>query len=133
MTNLKLASSKITKIEAERKPNFNGKIEITTNIKINSIEKIKEVKEAAKLSYAFEVDYGELGKIAIEGILFLSGDAKTIKTLLKTQKDKEFDSQEYMAVTNVILQKASIKAFELEEELGLPIHVKLPTLSPKNK
>jgi len=81
MTNLKLASSKITKIEAERKPNSDGKIKITTNIKINSIEKIKEAKEVTKLSYVFEVSYGELGKITIEGILFLSGDAKTIKNL----------------------------------------------------
>ena len=131
MTNLKLAGSRITKIEAERKPEFAGKLELKTNIKIDTIEKVKDSKEAIKLGYTFEVDYVELGKISIEGILFLSGSSKDIKDLLKIQKDKNYNSEEYVAITNLIIQKASIKAFELEEELGLPIHIKLPSLSIK--
>ena len=131
MTNLKLAGSRITKLSAERKPDFSGKLEMKTNIKINSIEKVKEAKDTVKLTYTFEVEYVELGGISIEGLLFLSGDAKSIKELLKVQKDKKYDSPEYIGITNLIIQKASIKAFELEEELGLPIHIKLPTLSIK--
>lgn len=130
--NLKLVNSRLTKINAERNSDFNGKLEIKTNIKINSIDKIKEAKEILKLSYNFEIDYSKLGKILIEGILFLSGDTKTIKELLKAQKDKNYNTPEYTAITNLIIQKASIKAFEVEEELGLPIHIKLPTLSIKN-
>ena len=133
MTNLKLIGSKLTKINAEKNPEFNGKVEMKTNVKINSLEKIKESKDTLKLSYIFEVEYVELGKILIEGDLFLSGDPKTIKDLLKTQKSKELDNPEYVAITNLIIQKASIKAFELEEELGLPIHIRLPTLSVKKK
>ena len=130
--NLKLVGSKLIKVNAERNPEFNGKLEIKTNIKINSLEKIKEAKDTLKLSYNFEINYSELGKILIEGYLFLSGDPKVAKQLLKIQKDKEYNSPEYIAITNLIIQKASIKAFELEEELGLPIHIKLPTLSVKN-
>ena len=130
--NLKLVGSKLIKVNAERNPEFNGKLEIKTNIKINSLEKIKEAKDTLKLSYNFEINYSELGKILIEGYLFLSGDPKVTKQLLKIQKDKEYNSPEYIAITNLIIQKASIKAFELEEELGLPIHIKLPTLSVKN-
>jgi len=37
----------------------------------------------------------------------------------------------YIKISNFIIKKASIKAFELEEELGLPIHIKLPTLNIK--
>ena len=131
MTNLKLVGSKLTKVSAERNQNFSGKLELKTNIKINSIEKIKEAKDTAKLSYLFEVDYVELGKILVEGDIFLSGDMKSIKDLLKLQKEKKIDTPEHIAITNLIIQKASIKAFELEEELGLPIHIKLPTLSLK--
>ena len=133
MMNLKLVGSKFTKINAERNPEFNGKLEIKTNIKNISLENNKETKDILKLIYNFEIDYNELGKILIEGLLFLSSDSKTIKELLKIQKDKKYKSPEYITITNLIIQKASIKAFELEEELGLPIHIKLPTLSVKNQ
>jgi len=131
MTSLKLVGAKLTKVSAERNQKFSGKLEIKTNIKIISLEKIKEAKDTLKLSYSFEVDYVELGKIEVEGDIFLSGDQKIIKDLLKVQKEKKFDTPESIGLTNLIVQKASIKAFELEEELGLPIHIKLPTLSLK--
>lgn len=131
MTNLKLVGSRITKIQAERKPEFSGKLEMKTNIKINSLEKTKEAKDTIKLTYTFEINYLELGEVSIEGILFLSSDSKSIKELLKIHKDKKYESPEYLEITNLIIRKASIKAFELEEELGLPIHIKLPTLSIK--
>ena len=133
MTNLRLTGAKLTKINAERNPEFSGKLEIKTNIKVNSLEKIKDTKDTIKVLYDFEIDYGELGKILIEGILFLSSDAKTIKELLKIQKDKKYNSPEYITITNLIIQKASIKAFEIEEELSLPIHIKLPALSVKDQ
>lgn len=133
MINLKLVGSKLSKVSAERTPEFNGKIDMKTNVKIDSMEKIKEPKDTVKLSYSFEVNYGDLGKVEISGNLFLTGDTKAVRDLLKIQKDKDFESQEYLAITNLIIQKASIKAFELEEELGLPIHIKLPSLSLKKK
>ncbi len=129
MVDLKLIGSKLTKIKAEKNNNFNGKVEIKTNIKINSIEKIE--KETLKLSYGFEINYGELGKISIAGEIYLSGNKESFKKLLESQKEKEYNSPEYIAITNLIIQKASIKSFELEEELGLPIHIRLPTLSFK--
>jgi len=131
MENLRLIGSKINKINAERNPEFNGKIELKTNINIISLEKLKQEKEVLKLSYIFEINYGDLGNISINGELFLKGDQKIIKNLLKIQKNKEYNSPEYILITNLIIQKASIKAFELEEELNLPIHIKLPTLSIK--
>lgn len=132
MADLKLVASKFLKIEAERDPEFSGKIEVKTNIKIDSIEKIEKTKDAIKVSYNFEVIYTELGKISIKGTLFLSGDSKSVQKILEHQKNKAYEAPEYMLITNLIIQKASIRAFELEEELGLPIHVKLPSLSIKN-
>ena len=131
MTNLKLIGSKFLKVNAERKPDFSGTLDIKTNIKIDTLEKIKDSKDALKLGYTFEVNYGDLGEVEVRGLLFLSGDSKIIKDLLKLQKDKKYDSPEFVAISNLIIQKASIKALELEEVLGLPIHMKLPTLSVK--
>lgn len=132
MINLKLIGSRLSKVSAERNPDFSGKLSMKTNVKIKDMEKIKDPKDTIKLNYSFEVDYGELGKIDILGNLFLTGDtSKAVKDLLKLHKDKNYETEEYIAITNLIIQKASIKAFELEEELGLPIHIKLPTLTFK--
>ena len=130
---MKLIGSNFTKINAERNPNFDGKLEVKTDIKIKDLDRVKESKEAIKIEYTFNIDYSDLGKISIEGILFLSSDAKKIKELIKLQKEKNFNTPEYIAITNLIIQKSSIKAFELEEELGLPIHIKLPTVNLQEK
>ena len=131
MENIKLVGSKFTKLDAERKQNFTGKLTLNTNIKIKKLEKTEELKDTLKISYSFEVDYGDLGGITIEGILFISTNSKLIKDLLKSWNNKKFDTPEHIQITNLIIQKASIKAFELEEELGLPIHIRLPTLGAK--
>lgn len=132
MTNIKIINTKFLDIEAKRNPEFSGKIKLKTNIQINLLEKTKDSKDILKIIYLFEIDYGELGKVKLKGELFLLSDAKTIKTILKNKENKQYNTPEYIEITNLIIQRASIKAFELEEELGLPIHIKLPTLSIKN-
>ncbi len=131
MANMKLIGAKFTKVNAERNPDFSGKLSMDTNIKITELDRVKDSKDAVKISYLFGIDYGELGKISIEGSLFVTTDSKTVKELIKLWKDKKVDTPEMIAITNLIIQKASIRAFELEEELGLPIHIKLPSLSIK--
>lgn len=131
MIDLKLIGSRIIKLTAERNPDFSGKLKINSNVKINSIEKIKEAKGSLKVSYNFKIDYLELGEISIDGSIFLSTEPKKIKEILKNFGDKKFDTPENITITNLILQKASIRAFEIEEELGLPIHIKLPSISIK--
>jgi len=133
MANIKLVGSRLTKISAERNPDFSGDLSLKTNIAIKSINKMKEPKDTAEVIYLFEVDYNELGKVSIEGKLFISAEPKTLKVVQKAFDDKDAQSDEYMAITNLILQKSSIKAFQLEDELGLPIHIKLPTLNVKKE
>ena len=131
MANIKLVGSRFIKITAERNHDFSGKLEMSTNIQLKEVETIKDSKETIKVTYLFEIDYKELGKISIEGTLFLSSDTKTVKELLKNQKDKVYETPTHIAITNLIIQKASVKAIELEDELMLPIHIKLPSLSIK--
>lgn len=133
MADLKLIGSKFTKLVAERKPNFSGKLSINTNIKIKEIGKVEDLKDSLKISYEFEVDYSDLGNLILEGEIFISSNSKIIKELLKSWSEKKFETPEHIQISNFIIQKASIKAFELEDELGLPIHIRLPTFSAKKE
>ena len=131
---ISLLAAKLTKVEGTRNPDFSGKLSMTSNIKIKEIEKHKAPaakNEALKVSYVFTIDYSDLGKVEIEGILYLGAENKVIKEILKTYEAKKFDTPELLTIMNLIVQKASIRAFEIEEELQLPIHIKLPSLSAK--
>lgn len=133
---MKLLGSKITKINAERNLDFDGKLELNTNINIKSIEKFQPDKvdiESLKVNAIFEVQYSELGKISIEGQLYLSTNSENVEEIIENFKANKYDTPEQMAIMNIIIQKFSIKAFELEEELGLPIHIRLPTLQQKKE
>ncbi len=128
---IKLINSNFLKIEAERNPDFSGKLKLKTNINIKSVEKLEKSKDILKVSYIYEINYLDLGKIIITGNLFLKGDGKTIKNIIKKQEEKDYNSEETILIMNLIIQKASLRALQIEEELGLPIHIKLPSLSTK--
>ena len=128
--------SKIIKVNGEINPDFSGKLELSSNIKITSIEKFTHetsTVESIKITSLFEIDYGDLGKVQIEGILFVGAETTKIDEIIKNFDDKKFDTPEQISIMNLIMQKFSIKAFELEEELGLPIHIKLPSLQAKQE
>jgi hypothetical protein len=133
MADLKLMGSRLIQISGKRKPEFDGKLAIDTNIKITNIEQMKDSKEAIKVEYDFNIDYGDLGSIELKGMLFFHTSSKSIKNLTKSWKEKKFDSAEHVKITNVIIQKATVKALEIEEELGLPMHIRLPSIKPKEE
>lgn len=132
---MKLLTLKYVKIDAQRDIEYSGKIEVKQNIKIKSIEKYKSInsrEESVKVIYNFEVNYGDLGHVIIEGLMFLSMDTKTQKNLIKNYENKKMDEIENITLMNIIIQKTSIKAIELEEEMSLPIHIKLPSIQLKD-
>lgn len=123
--------SRVTKLSGERNENFDGELKVTTNLSIISTEMVKDAKDILKIYYKFEADYGELGKVSVEGALFISSDPKTLKDIQKNSKAQKMNESNQLLIANLILQKASLRCFEIEEELGLPIHVKLPSLKLK--
>ena len=132
---IKLLASKITSILAQRDPTFNGKIELNQNIKIKKIEKfaLKVQKDSLKVNYIYDIDYKKLGKISIEGILYLDVEQKIMKEIIKDWKENKKNEERQLEIINIIIQKASIKAIELEDQLGLPIHFRLPFLKRKKE
>jgi|SRR3989338_10175315 len=131
-SNINLIGSNITKMHGERNLDFSGNVTINSNIQINSIEKLEDSKNSLKISYLLKIDYINLGNIEIGGNLYIQTNEDTLKKILNDKKNKKLNSKEHIQITNLILQRASIKAFEFETDLGLPLHIKLPTLEIKD-
>ena len=130
---IKLASFHYLKVSGERKEDFSGELKITPNINIKSIEKFDSDKKQGKqdilkVEFGFEVNYSDLGKVSLEGLLFLIVDSKTLKEAVEGWKAKKLDSEIHSVILNTIMQKASLKSIELEEEVGLPCHIQIPRL-----
>jgi hypothetical protein len=131
---MRLVGSEFTKIGVERNPEFKGKLSVNSDIGLVLIEKFKPEsakQETLKIVFKYSIDYAELGNVTIEGRLYILADTKTQKEILKGWKDKKMDTPEHLTIMNMIMQRSTIKALELEEELGLPIHIKLPVLQSK--
>jgi len=125
---IKLAGFKYNKISAERQEGFKGELKIAPGINIKNIEKSESSKEILSIEFIFSIDYNGLGKIDLDGKLFLAVDSKTMKETVEGWKNKKLDNEINLIILNIIMQKASLKALELEEELNLPPHVQLPRL-----
>lgn len=131
VSDIKLGAFKFLKVFAERSEDFKGELKITPNIHIKSVDKHTSdlnKQESLKVDFKFDVDYSGLGKISLEGLLYLIMDAKTLKETISTWKDKKLNDEVKSIILNLIMHKSSVRAMELEEELNLPLHVQLPRL-----
>jgi hypothetical protein len=125
-----------TKICVEKNPNFKGKLEIKPSINIASIEKqaltlLKQ--DSIKIKFSFGIKYTELADLNLNGEVILKTDSKTQKEILTGWKDKSLNPELQTLILNIIMQKASLKAIQLEEEMNLPIHIKIPKLEISKK
>jgi hypothetical protein len=135
-TEISLLNFNYKKISIQKVPEFNGKIEINQNINISSIEKqeLKLLKQdALKVIFSYDIKYNELADINLDGEIILKADSKTLKETLSGWKNKSLNPEIQTIILNLIIQKASIKAIELEEEMGLPIHIQIPRLEVSKK
>jgi len=147
---MKLLGFNFTKINAEKKLEFKSTA-INTDIEFLEIEKDKiemlKDSEIIKISFRFAVNYKEeaekeekketkqenSGKISFEGTILFSTDKEESKEILKAWKKKEIPPQFKVSIFNLILNKCSIKALSLEEDLNLPYHVPLPKVQIQPK
>lgn len=127
---IKLIGFKYTNICVERNEESKGELKITPNINIKSIDSFKSEskQDILEVRFNFNIDYSSLGKIELAGRMLLSTDSKTLKDALEGWKNKKLDNNINVIILNVIMQKASIKALQLEEEMNLPPHIQLPRL-----
>ena len=135
---MRLVAFNFTKLSIERLKETIDSLKFNTKIDIHSIESLKsdfiKVKdEALKVDFSYSVFYEpEFAKVELAGTIVLSVDSKIAKEVLKGWKDKQMTEDFRIFMFNIILRKANIKALEMEEELGLPSHIPLPSLSKEN-
>jgi len=121
------------KITAERKKPSKGKLEITSNISIETIseEKIDLVKDQTplKFGFAFSVNYNpDMADINLNGSVLVLLEKNKAKQVIKKWKSKKIEDDIRIPLFNLILTRSNLKALQLEEELQLPTHIPFPKI-----
>lgn len=138
----------LTKIAAERKPNYNGNIVIGTNIEFPKVEKAKvellKDSDAYKIDFEFKVFYDQkqedkkdkkenLAEISFEGHILLAIGADDPKELHKALKKSDLPISLKEGFLNLLLRKCTARALELEDQLGIAFHMPFPKVKLEEK
>ena len=136
---MKLIGFNFTKISAEVNKNFSaGKINTSTkflDIEKDQIDTLND-SNILKIKFEFLVKYSDkndeskpTAEIILEGIIFMSIEKNEEKEMLKSWKNKEIAEKYRNGLVNLLLNKCSIRALSLEEEMGLPPHMPFPMIN----
>jgi len=144
---MRIIGFNFTKVSAEKSKEFKLGSKINTHINFLDMEKeeggiVKEESEALRVSFNFSVTYTESekqekestnGEVSLTGFIILMVTKEESKVLLDSWKKKELPVAFKVPTFNFILKKCSVRALQLEEELGLPLHLPLPQLKAGKK
>ena len=130
-----------TKINAEKKKTTSGKINISSNVTVNTIEESKlnfGNKNQKPLIFKFEFSCKyepDVGEILLEGEVISLENEKAAKEVIKLwKKDKKKVPSEIMQpVFNTILTRSNIEAIIISRDMGLPTPIPLPKIENKPK
>jgi hypothetical protein len=133
---MKLIGFSFKKISIEKFGDQPESIKFDTKLDISSIDSLrsdilKTREELVKVDFLYTTLFDpNFAKIDLAGQVILSVDPKIARDVLKNWKDKQQPSEDFRTTLfNIILRKATIKALELGEEMGLPPHIPLPFLN----
>lgn len=132
-------------IQAQKTKNLDS-LKKDEQVKIDSKLGIKEVKEeklptgktktdGLKFDFELSLDYQPgVAKIVIGGFIYYMDDSNIIKEILETwKKKKDVPINIKTDVLNTVLLKATIKAFQLEQEINIPPHMPFPAIKPASE
>ncbi|MEK6891440.1 MAG: hypothetical protein AABX03_04875 [Nanoarchaeota archaeon] len=135
---MKVVGFSFNKISIERNKESSkdtGKdLKINTNIEILDIEQPTiELFKGSKVfdfKYKFKVIYEPgIAELLMEGsILSIIDDEDLIKKIMKEWKNKVVLEEIRIPLLNKIYAKCNLKAFQIEEDLNLPLHMPMPRL-----
>jgi len=132
---MKIIGFSIKKILAEVEESKKTNIEVTSNLNLEDVKetKIESTKQQSIIiSFNFYVDYKpNVAKIEFKGRLILLDDENKAEEIVKSWKQRKLPEEIKIPVLNYILEKCNIKSLEIEEELGLPLHIPLPKLGAR--
>ena len=134
---MKIIGFSLTKISIERIEKIEGELKLDQNIDIKNIEKENipiSKDEALKIKFNFSINYSKnVAKVNFEGYLIILPEKDELKEILKLWKDKKIPNEIRIPLFNFIMNKCNIKALNLEDEMGLPLHIPMPRISPNNQ
>lgn len=123
------------KILVEKKNTIKGKINISSDIKIEDLEesKLSIGKPCLKIDFNFEVKYNpNIGDISLGGHIFYLESPDKIKSIVKDWKaSKKLPEVISLEVLNAILNKCNIESLILSEKINLPPQLPLGRFTPK--
>lgn len=124
-----------SKISINRNAAIPKEVEIKSKINVfNIVEqdlKVADGKTTLRLEFTYDIEYApKFADIHFGGHLLAVLEPKEAKEVLQKWKDdKKLDKDLRYASYNAIFHKCNVKAFELEEDFNLPLHLKLPQIS----
>jgi hypothetical protein len=134
---MKIIGFTINKIEAERKNTFSGKVSIKSGLDIQNIVSEKtNISEKPSIKFDFESILNfepNLALIKIYGSVIILDDKEEGKEIIADWKKKKFDHPVKLPLFNFIMEKCTIKALQLEEDLGIPFHIPFPKLTAQKE
>ncbi len=139
---MKLLSFKFTKLNAERKSDNLNNSKLDTKLLIKEIEEVpltnntqQETENSPtsekllRIKFDYIISYGEdIGSIETGGSLIISLSQGLFKEVLSSWKEKKMPEDFKLTIFNFIFKKAGLKAICLEDQVGLPPHIPLPSL-----
>jgi hypothetical protein len=127
-----------TKIEAERKSQIKGQININNNIAINDVKK-NDFKiadqDSLKIEFEFTAKFEpNVGNIVLKGdTILVNNPEKTQEILAQFKKDKKLPEDVLEQVMNNLLTKCNIEALVVGREVGLPPTLNMPKVKAQEK
>jgi hypothetical protein len=126
------------KISADRDSKIKSIDNISTSIDVIELtkESVPFLKESdgLKITFKYVIDYDpRYAQILFEGALMVSADPEMVKETLKQWKKKQLTAEFKIPLFNTIMSKCNLKALNLEEEMGLPLHIKFPHFSTQTQ
>ena len=128
-----------SKLLAERTGNLEKDSKVNNRIEIISLEDSKltigkEEKQAITIKFSFVIEYENAGNIDIAGHLIYYSEPEEVNKILENWKKEQKATAEFTKyLYNYVIRKCTVKALQLEEEVGIPFHIILPKFEIKKK
>jgi len=129
----------LAKIQVERFEGTASKFKVNSKIDVKDIaeEKMSPIqgKAVAKIDFEYNIEYDpKIAELHFKGTLLLMADPKDIKdTVAEWKKKNSILTELKIKIYNAIFHKCNLKALELEDYLGMPIHIQLPHIKSEQE
>lgn len=128
---MKILGFNYTKISAERLEKLEKTEKVSQKLNFTNVDKedsqLMKDSSILRVTFSYELIYEPNNvKILLEGFIFVHSDVETVKKAIQSwKKKKEVPEEIHFAILRTTLNKCGLKALNLEEELGIPPHMKL--------